>query len=118
MVESEGLDSVQTLLVDVVEAGGHEIDEVDFDVRAKAELRAAARREAVAAARRKAELYAGAAGVRLGAVLHIEDVDPEANGRERYRGHATMDGASEQDLAPGQVVVSAAVTLGFAILPG
>jgi uncharacterized protein YggE len=83
-----------------------------------AELRAAARREAVAAARRRADLHAEAAGVRLGAVLLVEDVDPEANGRERYRGHATTDGASEQDLAPGQVVVSAMVTLGFGILPG
>ncbi|MFV2017303.1 SIMPL domain-containing protein [Micromonospora sp. LOL_023] len=69
----------------------------------------------VAAARRKAELYAEAAGVRLGAVVHIDDVDPENVGHERYRGHGSGGQASAQDLAPGHVVVSAAVILGFSI---
>jgi uncharacterized protein YggE len=113
--ESGELDDVQSLLVDLVEAGANEIEDVDFDVTGKGELRAEARREAVAAARRKAELYAEAAGVRLGAVLHIEDVDPEDVGYERYRGHGSGGAASPEDLAPGHVVVSAAVVLGFSI---
>lgn len=78
-------------------------------------LRAEARRAAVAAARRKAELYAGEAGVRLGAIVHIEDEDPEQV-RGPYRSHSSARAeSSEEDLAPGHVVVSAAVTLGFAI---
>jgi uncharacterized protein YggE len=112
-VESEHLDSVQPLLVDLVAAGANEIDAVEFDVAGKAELRARARRAAVAAARRKAELYAEAAGVRLGAVLHIEDVDPEQE-PGGYRGYDS-GAASPEDLAPGHVVVSAAVILGFSI---
>jgi len=85
-------------------------------VLAKRELRAEARRKAVAAAQEKAELYAQAAGVRVGAVLHIEDVDPDQVGVERYRSHgSTPGGAADQDLAPGHVVVSAAVTIGFAV---
>jgi uncharacterized protein DUF541 len=91
------------------------IEAVDFDVTTKGELRAEARRQAVGAARRKAELYAEAAGVRLGAVLHIDHVDPERVGFERYRGHGTAGEASPEDLAPGHVVVSAAVILGFSI---
>ncbi|MGW6931476.1 SIMPL domain-containing protein [Lentzea sp. NPDC054927] len=114
-VESVDLDDVQSLLVDLVAAGANQIDAVDFDVTGKGELRAEARRQAVAAARRKAELYAEAASVRLGAVLHIEDVDPEKVGNERYRGHGSGGDASAQDLAPGHVVVSAAVILGFSI---
>ncbi|HEU5025748.1 MAG TPA: SIMPL domain-containing protein [Spirillospora sp.] len=114
-VESGDLDDVQALLVDLVAAGANEIEAVDFDVTGKGDMRAEARRKAVAAARRKAELYAEAAGVRLGAVLHIEDVDPERVGFERYRGHGGGGAASVQDLAPGHVVVSAAVILGFAI---
>lgn len=117
-VESTQLDNVQQLLVDVVEAGAHEIEAVDFDVLGKPEMRAGARREAVAAARRKAELYAEAAGVRLGAVVHIEDVDPERAGAERYRGHGSGGAAAAADLAPGHVIVSAAVMLGFAIAHG
>lgn len=110
------LDGVQPLLLDLVSAGVNEIDGVDFDVAAKPELRAEARRKAVAAARAKAELYADAAGVRLGVVLHIDDVDPEQVGFERYRGHGSYsEQPSEQDLAPGHVVVSAAVVVGYAL---
>jgi uncharacterized protein len=87
-VESGALDDVEPLLVDVVAAGANEIEGVDFDVAAKRELRAEARRKAVAAARAKADLYAEAAGVRIGAVLHVEDVDPEQPSASRYRNHA------------------------------
>nr|BFE56997.1 SIMPL domain-containing protein [Dactylosporangium thailandense] len=114
-IESGALDDVEALLVDVVAAGANEIEGVDFDVVAKRELRAEARRQAVAAARAKAGLYAEAAGVRLGAVLHIEDVDPEQQAAGRYRGHAQAAATTAQDLAPGHIVVSAAVVLGYAV---
>jgi uncharacterized protein len=66
--------------------------------------------------RRKADLYAEAAGVRVGAVLHIDDVDSNNPAHRLYRGHAPAQGeASAEDLAPGHVVVSAAVILGLAI---
>ncbi|MBO0839142.1 MAG: SIMPL domain-containing protein [Actinobacteria bacterium] len=115
-VESKDLDDVQRLLVDVVAAGANEIEGVDFDVTTKADLRAEARRQAVVAARNKATLYAEAAGCRLGHVVHIDDVDPENAGFERYRAHAMGGEASAEDLAPGHVVVSAAVILGFSII--
>lgn len=114
-VQSGVLEDVEPLLVDVVAAGANEIEGVDFDVLAKRELRAQARREAVSAARAKAELYAQAAGVRLGAVLHVEDVDPEQPGTSRYRSHAEAAATTAQDLAPGHIVVSAAVILGYAV---
>lgn len=116
VVETRELDGVQQLLVDVVAAGANEIQRMSFDVIDKPGLRAEARKEAVAAARRKAQLYADAAGVRLGAVLHIDDVDPEKLGEGGYRSHSSAaGGSSAEDLAPGHVVVSAAVILGFAI---
>ncbi|WP_433617608.1 SIMPL domain-containing protein [Dactylosporangium sp. CA-139114] len=114
-VECAALDDVEALLVDVVSAGANEIEGVDFDVVGKRELRAEARRQAVAAARAKAGLYAEAAGVRLGAVLHIEDVDPQQQSAGRYRSHAQAAATTAQDLAPGHIVVSAAVVLGYAV---
>lgn len=114
-IEYHDLDSLEAFLIAAVEAGANQLAGVDFDVRNKPELRARARENAVRAAKAKAELYAGAAGVRLGAVVHIEDVDPESVGGGRYRGHGESAGATEADLAPGAVVVSAAVMLGFAI---
>jgi hypothetical protein len=59
---SPNIDGVQQLLVDIVAAGANEIQGVSFDVIDKLGLRAEARRDAVAAARRKAQLYAEAAG--------------------------------------------------------
>jgi hypothetical protein len=113
-VESRDLDDVQQLLVDVVAAGADEIDGVDFGVCAGSELRAQARREAVADARSKATLYAEAAGIRLGAVVHIDDVETDTGGPVPLRS-AAMAASSSENLAPGSVVVSAAVVLGFAI---
>lgn len=115
-VESAGLDTVQALLVDLVAAGASEIDGVEFDVTTKQQLRAQARQKAVEAARGKAELYAAAAGINLGQLMHLEDVDPEKAGAERYRGHGSGGDTSDESLAPGHVVVSAAVILGFSIV--
>jgi uncharacterized protein len=115
-VESGNLDDVQRLLIDLVAAGANEIEAVEFDVRAKSDLRAEARRQAVAAARRKADLYAEVAGVRVGAVLHVDDVDADNPVHQPYRSHSSYAGAAAaEDLAPGHVVVSASVILGFAI---
>jgi uncharacterized protein YggE len=113
-VESGALDDVEPLLVDLVAAGANEIESVGFDVADRSELRADARRRAVAAARAKAELYAEAAGVRIGAVVHLEDADPEQPGVPHARMMvAAADGG--RDLAPGRIVVSAAVVVGYAL---
>jgi uncharacterized protein YggE len=112
VIETEALDNLQQLIVDAVDAGAHNIDSVESDVRDKPALRDEARRKAVAAARRKAEVYTEAAGVPLGAVIHIQDVDAESN---QYRGHGGGGGSSAGDLAPGMVEVSASVLLGFSL---
>ncbi|MEU7277779.1 SIMPL domain-containing protein [Streptomyces sp. NPDC045431] len=114
-VETTSLDTLQQLVVDAVSAGANHVDRVVFDVEGKPALRDEARRRAVAAARRKAEVYAEATGAPLGPVIHIEDVDPEELSRG-YRGHGS-DAAEglEGDLAPGMVEVTAAVLLGFSL---
>jgi uncharacterized protein YggE len=114
-VETEALDDLQRLIVDAVDAGAHQIDEVEFDVHDKPALRDEARRRAVAAARRKAEVYTEAAGVSLGGVVHVQDVDSESHEFRQYRGHGGGGGASAGDLAPGMVEVSAGVVLGFTL---
>lgn len=66
VVETEALDDLQQLIVEAVGAGARSIDGVEFDVHDKPALRDEARRRAVAAARRKAEVYTEAAGVPWG----------------------------------------------------
>ena len=84
------------------------------------ELRATARAGALKAARAKAELYCETAGVKLGKVLHIEDINPT----QARRGHGHM---VDQDFAesadndpgayhPGAISVSGAVVVSFTIL--
>ncbi|MCX4744989.1 SIMPL domain-containing protein [Kitasatospora sp. NBC_01287] len=119
VIELRELEDLETVLVDVVEAGANQVDGVEFDVSTKKELRAQARVGAVAAAREKAALYAEAAGVRLGPVVHITDVDSEQL-QNRYRGHGrgSGGGSGDGDLAPGQITVSAGVLLGFSLIEG
>ncbi|MBT2401734.1 SIMPL domain-containing protein [Streptomyces sp. ISL-100] len=115
VVESTAIDGLQQLIVDAVAAGANRVDGVEFDVRDKPAMRDEARRKAVAAARRKAEVYAEAAGASLGTVVHIQDVDAESYEMRGHRGHGSGGGASEGDLAPGTVEVSAGVLLGFTL---
>src|SRR5262249_46111946 len=85
------------------------------------EHRAEARRRAVAAAREKAENYCRAAGISLGPVVNLEDVNPEAV-RGTGEGHTSTEvpsdeAAPDRALAPGSIVVGAAVWLVFSIGP-
>ncbi|MFD7339374.1 SIMPL domain-containing protein [Streptomyces violascens] len=116
-VQTEDLDRLELLIEDAVEAGANRVDEVHFDVLDKPAMRDEARRRAVAAARRKAEVYAQACGVKLGPVIHIQDVDPEAVGRRSHGGRLGGDPETDGAFAPGTVRVEAAVLLGFSLLP-
>jgi uncharacterized protein len=115
------LDGVEKVLTDAVEAGANEVISVKYLTTHLAELRAQARREAVFAARRKAEVYCEAAGVSLVHVLHIEDVNPDSM---LYRGgHVEATGSDVQDddatpgaLMSGSLVVTAAVMVTRSIL--
>jgi uncharacterized protein len=116
VIEVRDLDALEAVLVEVVEAGANQVDGVEFDVSTKKELRAQARVAAVAAAREKAALYAEAASVRLGPVIHIKDVDSDQL-QNVYRGHGSGGGAGgEGDLTPGKINVTAGVVVGFSIV--
>ena len=85
-------------------------------------LREQARRQAVESARKKAELYAEATGVKLGHLLHLEDINPESF-KERFHAPdvdltAHDEAADPQNLQPGSVTVAGAVAVVYAILRG
>src|SRR5262249_44104009 len=112
------LDRMEEVLVGVLDAGANEIGSVEFRTTRLKEHRAEARRRAVAAAREKAENYCRAAGVSLGSVLHMEDINPEVL-RGTGEGHTSSeapfdDSGPERTLAPGSIVVGAAVSIWFA----
>lgn len=104
-------------LLDLVvsEGGANRLDGLSFSLADPAPLRDAARRDAVADARRRAELYAEAAGVRLGPVLAISD--GAAGGPVVPLMRADMVAMSEAavPIAEGEIELTARVQMVFAI---
>jgi uncharacterized protein YggE len=114
------MDKVDAVLSGLIAAGANNLTSVTFQTTRLKELRADARRRAVAAAREKAELYCAAAGVAVGPVLAIEDVNPESlSGRSEghtYREPVAVDEAGEPGaMDPGAIAVGAAVRIAYRI---
>lgn len=114
------MDRVDAVLSGLIAAGANTLTSVTFQTTRLKELRADARRRAVATAREKAELYCGAAGVAVGGVLAIEDVNPETlTGRSEghtYREAAPVDDGGEPGaIDPGAIAVGAAVSIVYQI---
>ena len=110
------LDRIEEILTGVTDAGANEIDAVDYQTSNLKELRAEARRRAVAAAREKAENYCQAAGVTLGPVIHMEDVNPDQ--LRNREGHVTRETQPDDEgppraFNPGSIVVGGAVMVAF-----
>ena len=113
------LGRVEPLLVDVVDAGALAIESVSYKTSRLKRLRKEARRGAVAAARAKAEVYAHAADVQLGRVLHIEDVNPDSLAQRSHSPDIDLTEHAEGDDEPspaGSLVVAAAAMVCFALV--
>lgn len=110
------LDRVDAVLTELIDAGANELTSVTFQTTRLKDIRADARRRAVAAAKEKAELYCAAAGVAVGPVNAIEDVNPETlagrNEGHVYREPVAVDDAGElKAVDPGAITVGAAVVI-------
>lgn len=115
----DDLDRVEEVLIGAVDAGANEIDSISFETRELKTHRAQARQRAVEAAREKAELYCSAAGVQLGAVLHIEDVNPDIlTGRRESHSRTQIEADDAGELRafdPGAITVAGAVRVAYSI---
>lgn len=114
-VRVAGVEKVGGVLDQLVAAGANEVGGVSFSVGEPAPLLDEARKRALADARRKAELYAASAGVRLGRLLRIDEAGggppvplPRA---------ASMEASARVPLAPGQVELSITTSVTYAIEP-
>ena len=114
------LERVEQIVSALVDAGANEIEQVAFETKRLKEIRAEARRLAVMAAKEKADNYCRAAGVALGRVLHIEDVNPDVLQASRGAGHLHLvGGANHEDegnaFDPSTIQVNAAVIVAYAL---
>lgn len=100
------------LLDEVVTAGANQINAVTFDIDEAEPLKDNARRLAIRDARRKAELYAQAAGVRLGGVLEVTETGGVPV--PQFRMAAGYE-ATAVPIAPGELTIRQDVIVRFAI---
>lgn len=104
------------ILDTLVNAGANDIGNVNFSASQASKLRDEAREKAFADARRKAEIYAKAAGVTLGAPLAIAE-----GGRPMPIYHprimAAMPITASTPIAQGQETLSVTVAVSWAIKP-
>jgi uncharacterized protein YggE len=117
------LGKLEPLLSGVVDAGADRISSVHPKTSRIREVRKEARERAVKAARTKAEELASAAGGKLGAVLHIEDVNADEFGRRSHLPDLDLTENEERAAVveahnPGSISVAAAVMACFAIVTG
>lgn len=116
------LSKTEDVLGGVVDAGADMILSTHNKTTRIRELRADARRRAFESARAKAEDYAKAANVKLGHVLHVEDVNPDDISRRSHAPDVDLsahdDTASAEAQNPGGIVIAGAVMACFSILPG
>lgn len=112
------LDTLEAVLAGIIEHGVNDLQSTTFGTSELAAERRRARVLAMAAARGKAELYAGEAGRTLGEVLHIEDSNPDAlQRREGMHVTRSAGAAGPGAVDPGSITVGAAVHVTYAWAP-
>jgi hypothetical protein len=106
------LGHIGPLIDALVNSGANQLQGVQFGIRDAGPLEDKARLAAVADARRKAALYAEAAGVTLGAVLRIEERGAQLPG-PRMMTAARM--VQDTAVAPGEQTINIGLAIRFAI---
>jgi hypothetical protein len=112
----KNLDKLGGILDALVQAGSNQISGISFGLNETKATMNEARKKAVADARAKAELYAGAAGVSVGKVVQISETSAVIPVPVMYKREAMAQSADASvPIAVGQSTVVANVTVVFEI---
>ena len=106
------LDRLGTILDALIDAGANRIHGVRFGVQSPDPHLDEARRRAVAEARRRAELYAEAAGMQLGALLTLS----ESSGAVQPMVKMEAMALDAVPVAEGSLTLSASITVTYALV--
>lgn len=109
------LKALGSLLDEAVRVGSNRIQGISFDSSQRESLLDQARRSAVDDARRKAQLYAAAAGVELGRLLLVSDQPQVSIPRLEMFAGARMAMASGVPVAEGELEFEAKVYVAYSI---
>ena len=114
-VRLRDVSKVASVIDTLVGAGANEIGGINFSVSAASKLLDDARAQAISDARRKAEIYAKAAGVTLGAPLSISE---EASSSPMpFRKLSSGMPAAAAPIAQGEETLAVTVSVSWAIKP-
>ncbi len=105
---------VASVIDTLVGAGANDVGGISFMVSQASKLLDDARTQAIADARRKAEIYAHAAGVALGTPLSISEGSP---GGPVFRAKMATPMAASTPVAQGEETLSVTVNVSWAIKP-
>jgi len=111
-VKMRDIDKLPSILDRAIGAGANEMSGIEFVVSEQSKLLDQARSEAIADARRKAELYAHAAGVKVG---HVVAIAEEGSAPPPRLMQALRAGAVP--VAPGEQTLRAVVTVSYELTP-
>jgi uncharacterized protein YggE len=116
-IKVHDLTKVASVIDTLVAAGANDIGNVGFTVLQPSKLLDEAREKAVADARRKAEIYAKAAGVTLGAPLDITEGGTPAPMFRSKMVAAAPTAISGTPIAQGEETLAVSVSITWAIKP-
>lgn len=108
-IKIRDIDKLPAILDRAIAAGANEMSGIEFIVSEQSKLLDQARNDAIADARRKAELYAHAAGVKVGQVVTISEEGSSPPPRPMVQ--AMRAGAVP--VAPGEQMLKAVVTVSY-----
>jgi uncharacterized protein YggE len=111
-VRIRDIDKLPSILDRAISAGANEMSGIEFVVSEQSKLLDQARDDAIADARRKAELYAKAAGAKLG---HVVSITEEGSAPPPRPMQAMRAGAVP--IAPGEQTLRAMVTVSYELAP-
>jgi uncharacterized protein YggE len=112
-VRIRDIDNLPAVLDRAIAAGANEMSGIEFVVSEQSKLLDQARADAIADARRKAELYAKAAGAKLGQVVSISEEGP---GAQQPRPMQAVR-AGSVPVAPGEQTLRAIVSVSYELTP-
>ncbi len=108
IVKIRDIGQLPAILDRAISAGANEMSGIEFVVSDQSKMLDKARTEAIADARRKAELYASTAGMKVGRVMSISE---EGTASPPRTFQATRAGAAA--VAPGEQMLRAVVTVSY-----
>lgn len=109
-VKVRDLSALSGLLDKTIAAGANDVSGIEFSVSDRSKALDRARKDAIDDARRKAELYAAAAGAKVGAVVTINEATHQQPVRPIMR---TMREAASVPVEPGEQKLQLSVTVSY-----